>query len=308
MRQQMSTIGGNPSTGQRMDIVKITVDEHYAFRAFKQHDHECEQLDTSGTEMVMCGFHQSDIGKDQSMSMNTFRTTMRTSAWNADDVREDDDIISMIIIMKDEKYPNGQPMQTLQSSMMAASHAMLSLFASLEGIPEQYRNLFKAWVDGRIRKVVKHAKASRFQSIRTLLDDHGFPYGFGEVDGSAALVLCPLHASSQHEDWFRPIHRLQLQGYHVLVGAVSDDDHSRLVVTVNDSLDMSEGKSIAQFLHAVQVAITDIDDEDYRQWEHDGFMTYPILGAPDADEPVVIHDAGFTEIPANSFTASAMLI
>ena len=243
------------------------------------------------------------------MNLDAFRDDMHTLAWDCDHIIEDDDVISMIIIMKDEKNPDGSPMQTLQDSMVCAAEAMLSLFART-GTLGRYDDLMTSWVHGRIRKVVKHAKKSKFDGLPSLLDEHGIPFGQSTCHGSSALVLIPLHASTQFEQWFRPIHRLKLQGYHAPLSQCcqSDDDHSRLVVTVNDDLHMSDGKSIAQFLHAVQVSITDTDQDDYHQWEHDGFRTYPMMGTPDDHEPVVIHDAGFTEIPANSLTASAMVI
>lgn len=243
------------------------------------------------------------------MSMNTFRTTMRTSAWNADDVREDDDIISMVVIMKDEKLPNGRPMQTLQSSMVAASDAMLALFNSTGTLGDTYDGLLKSWVDGRIRKVVKHAKPAKFHDIRKLLDDRGVPYGYADVDGSSALVLCPLRASTQHEEWFKPIHKLQLQGYHAPSSSVCDASASScLIVTVNNGLGMSDGKMIAQLMHAVQVAVCDLDDDEYDAWKHGGFNIYPCLGKPSQEDSIIIHDAGFTEIPPDSFTASALVV
>jgi peptidyl-tRNA hydrolase len=43
----------------------------------------------------------------------------------------------------------------------------------------------------------------------------------------------------------------------------------------------------------------------HAQWAAAGYRLSAAMGSPRADDPVIVHDAGFTEIAPGSFTASA---
>jgi peptidyl-tRNA hydrolase len=254
------------------------------------------------------------IKKDESLrnGLDLFRETMQTSAWDDDHGIDDSiDPVSMIIIMKTSKGQDGSPLQTLEGSMSLASTSMLSLFSQLSSSDGEYHDLLKRWVDGRIRKVVKHVKSSKYAAIVNALRARDLPLATTEDEDNASIVLPPLPESVQREEWFKPVHKLQLQGYKVRdewPPQGSDDSAGVLLVTVNSQLGMSPGKIIAQYLHAVQVAVMRLDDDAYDSWAESGYKIIPTLGIPSESDDVIIHDAGFTEIPAGSFTASAFIL
>lgn len=61
-------------------------------------------------------------------------------------------------------------------------------------------------------------------------------------------------------------------------------------------------------MHAVQVAVEQLNDTDYDNRCAHGNMIAFQYGEPDGNAPIPIIDAGFTVIPAGSFTASSTLI
>jgi hypothetical protein len=182
---------------------------------------------------------------------------------------------------------------------------MLDLLGTLAGAGDRYHDLLVDWSDSRIRKVVKHARAAKFERARAALADHGCPFAVISRRSATALVIAPLTEAEQHDaPWFHVIHSLQLHGYHA-AATVGGPMAGTLTTIVNDGLDMTAGKSIAQYLHSVQIAVGALDDEMYAQWAAAGYRLSAAMGSPRADDPVIVHDAGFTEIAPGSFTASA---
>ena len=266
--------------------------------------------------------------------------------------------VSMVIIMRDSKDADGTPAPTLSDSLIAAGGAMLSLLSLLsspvssscpivindaksdisgrgDAAPpdsHDYQEWLVAWSRGRIRKVVKHAKRGKYEAVKKALRGAGLPY-VAMVSGDAeSIVLPPIPESLQAEEWFKPVHKLQVHGYHVRdeeqwpgdddkddgknqTGADDEEPSGEprviaegdgaVLVRVSDELSMSPGKMIAQCLHAVQLSVGQLDSDAYRGWSSTGFKTVYALMPPSTLGDVIVHDAGFTEIPAGSFTASA---
>lgn len=237
------------------------------------------------------------------MTLDGYREIMRASAYDVD-APDDSRPISMTIIMNDT-LPKGYDEHTLGASFDAAGTAMLDLLGTLAGADDRYHDLLIDWSDSRIRKVVKHARAAKFERARAALANHGCPFAICSRRSASALVIAPLTEAEQHDSpWFHVIHSLQLHGYHA--APVADGPMAGTLTTiVNDGLDMTAGKSIAQYLHSVQIAVGALDDESHAQWAAAGYRLSAAMGSPRVVDPVIVHDAGFTEIAPGSFTASA---
>ena len=237
------------------------------------------------------------------MTLDGYREIMRASAYDVD-APDGSRPISMTIIMNDT-LPDGYDEHTLGDSFDAAGTAMLDLLGTLASAGDRYHDLLVDWSDSRIRKVVKHARAAKFERARAALVDHGCPFAVIGRRSATALVIAPLTEAEQHDaPWFHVIHSLQLHGYHA-AATVGGPMAGTLTTIVNDGLDMTAGKSIAQYLHSVQIAVGALDDESYAQWAVAGYRLSVAMGSPRTDDPVIVHDAGFTEIAPGSFTASA---
>ena len=261
------------------------------------------------------------------MSLMDYRNIMRESTFGRMPL-DDSNPISMVIIMNDG-LQGAFPGHTLGDSYLAAGEAMMGLLSSLAAMDGVYHDNLVEWSNNRIRKVVKHAKPSRFDRVARELRDHGCPFATLGAYSAQAMVIAPLPESEQRTaEWFHTVHGLQLDGYRVMEGESSHDDDVMsamrtssghditlprrmaysLCSSVDSSLGMSAGKSIAQYLHSVQVGIGRLSDGDFDTWMRYGATISCDDGEPSTDATVVIHDAGFTEIPSGSLTASADFI
>jgi hypothetical protein len=138
------------------------------------------------------------------MTLDGYREIMRASAYDAD-APDDSRPISMTVIMNDT-LPDGYDEHTLGDSFDAAGTAMLDLLGTLAGAGDRYHDLLVDWSDSRIRKVVKHARAAKFERARAALADHGCPFAVISRRSATALVIAPLTEAEQHDaPWFHVI-------------------------------------------------------------------------------------------------------
>lgn len=237
------------------------------------------------------------------MNLDEFRDSMRTCAWESDKTKETDDPISMIIIMSRTKTDNDAIFETEQDCVKTSGAAMLTLFSHMDEMTDKQHDLLTQWVHGRIRKIVKHANPGKFNN----LDRIPWPHERMKINDTECIVFSPLPYSMQCEQWFKSVHKLQVSGYQANHAIMNTVEPFTLLITIND-LHMTTGKMIAQAMHAVQVAVERLNDTDYDNWCTHGNMIAFQYGEPDGNAPITIIDAGLTEIPAGSFTASAMLI
>lgn len=211
-------------------------------------------------------------------------------------------------------------------AMLAASLAlqhMLSLCATDGRVDRRVR----AWCSSRIRKVVKRAHGAKWEkALRLAFGDDGsradaimadsekslpgavLVRDFGPTMASV-LVLAPMRVSEQPP----ALRKLQVSGL-VLDKTIWKVPPAglRLRVLLDDGVEMSTGKAIAQVGHATQVAFREFSDEQYAAWAERGFPVDvswgDVEGACLASPPdVVITDAGFTEVKPGTRTCAAWL-
>lgn len=211
---------------------------------------------------------------------------------------DSDDPYAMFFIVQENKNPDiVAPSE--QDVLQAAMNAMVRLFESEN--PDVQTSL-KAWMDGRIRKIVKRAKNTAWD--RT--GNTGFPYQEGTHRTAKVRVFLPIPVSQQPAE----LRKLQVTGLQVdSIADMPEPETDYLKVYVNKNLAMSTGKLIAQVGHAVQLFLMGSDSEKTQQWlasERKVFVEKIDNIPTDAD--AFVHDAGFTEVPAGSLTAASKFI
>lgn len=257
-------------------------------------------------------------------NLEWFRMNMQTHAWDDDNEYLENDLrspMSMVIVMSKTKQPvskydtdergmNSNILETEHDCVQIASKTMLQLFSLMKprydlNHDDEYVSMMHAWCNARIRKIVKHEKPSRFNK----LDDVNWLHVRNKLNDTECIAYNPMLESMQSsESFFKPVHKLQVKGYDAIRSNIHDNVKPFLLITVNDQLHMTTGKMIAQCLHAVQVAVYNLNDRQFQAWVQNGCIVNYNYGSPDADGSIAIIDAGFTEIPAGSLTASAELI
>lgn len=191
---------------------------------------------------------------------------------------------------------NAKPVGELNESSLvqAYTNALLELLSSRDW---DVQESLAQWVKGRIRKITKRAKNSAW---KTVTENTVF---IGEADGVQVAVFAPMRMSTQ-PDYVR---KLQVSGFSAPFVNTAIPDADQLTITVDERLQMSTGKTLAQAGHAVQLFLAHAELLKIEDWLQHGASVALVktteLDAEAAD--VFIQDAGFTEIPAGSITCTA---
>ena len=151
----------------------------------------------------------------------------------------------------------------------------------------------RAWNSDKIRKIVKRARNKAWSDILAL----DLPHLVAEVGDARVAVFAPLRPS----EYPQPLARAQVSGLEA--------PHRRgplpaaLRVHVDPALHMSTGKTVAQLGHAVQLFAVQCPAAA-AVWRAQGTRVDVVAGSPDGPLAVVVHDAGYTEVPPGSLTAA----
>ncbi|HET6793866.1 MAG TPA: aminoacyl-tRNA hydrolase [Acidimicrobiales bacterium] len=162
------------------------------------------------------------------------------------------------------------------------------------------------WLSGRIRKVVRRARGSAWERVQEV------PGVTVERRGAEVRALVPGPTDAVPAE----VRKLQLSGF-----VTSDDELPSmlspprrwpgLVVAVNPGLELSPGKLAAQVAHATNLAWMQMGRRRLDAWEESGFVI--AVCRPDerrwrafvTGAPVVVADAGFTEVAPGTQTTAA---
>ena len=189
----------------------------------------------------------------------------------------------------------------------AAAQAVVTLLADDRAGPGgEWEAEVSRWLDGRIRKLARRARGAAWDRVQAL------PGVTVDRDGTQVRAFVPGPVDAVPAD----IARLQLQEF-----AVADDDQTPepepgpdwwgLVIAVNPAVDATVGKMAAQTGHAANVAWLGLDEPARQRWRAAGLPLRVIRpGAAGwerfrRDAPVVIRDAGFTEVAPGTTTTAA---
>jgi hypothetical protein len=211
------------------------------------------------------------------------------------DSPEQDDPYALILVVNDDKSHIPEENDVYQASM----EAVLTLLGDTD---ESVRESVNAWLDGRIRKIVKRARNKQWDDT-TEVDGHSEAvYGTAKV-----RAFPPVRLSEQPA----VLKKLQVTGLNANRSENPSTAFSGLRVLVNQKLNMSVGKTVAQINHATQLFIMTGDPAKIESWFKQG---NPIQVAfhSDLDDVVnpdsEVHDAGFTEVEPGSKTVVAIFV
>ncbi|MGZ6826465.1 MAG: peptidyl-tRNA hydrolase [Mycobacteriales bacterium] len=186
----------------------------------------------------------------------------------------------------------------------AAARAVVALLADPRSADPDgpWHGPVTRWTDGRIRKVVRRARGTKWEqsgSVAHVLVEHAGAEVRAYVPGATDAVP-PVVA------------RQQVAGIDVPEdGTPSPSTPETVRIAVTPHVPMSTGKAAAQCGHAAQLAWLAMSPARREAWQAAGFpvsVTHPDAGAwtvLSATAPVRVTDAGFTEVPAGTDTTVA---
>ncbi|HEY5455933.1 MAG TPA: peptidyl-tRNA hydrolase [Acidothermaceae bacterium] len=203
---------------------------------------------------------------------------------------------AMPIVVRAEK--GAEP--TAAAVAEAAATAVVQLLEDRRSVDGEWHDEVQRWLDGRIRKVARRARGSKWDAAAALP-------GVTVVHHRAsvrALVPGPTDAVPPE------IAKLQVAGLDLEPGTPSAATTGVLAIAVTPHVTMSPLKAAVQVAHAAQLSLAVL--AGLEDWRATGFGVRLIR--PDADHwaqwsssaRVVVRDAGFTEVPPDTQTAIAL--
>jgi peptidyl-tRNA hydrolase len=157
------------------------------------------------------------------------------------------------------------------------------------------------WLDGRIRKVARRARGTRWDAVQQ------FPGVTLDRDGAQVRAFVPMATDELPAE----LSKLQVSGLELPIGEASLSTPNALKIALTPHVTMSALKAAVQVAHAAQLALAGMTDVERWNWRQTGFDVRLIR--PDAANwarwvataRVTVRDAGFTEIPPGTRTTIA---
>jgi peptidyl-tRNA hydrolase len=194
------------------------------------------------------------------------------------------------------------------AAIHAAALSVVRLLSRPEVAPDgPWHSALARWSDGRIRKVVRRARASRWDEIATL------PGATAAVHDAEVRALLPHPVADPPP----ALARLQIAGLDLPKGStIAAADASAapvLMIATAPGLALTTGKVCAQVGHASQLALLQLDRRTVLHWAAAGHPLRIVEPEPaewdrllDADRDVaVVQDGGFTEVAPGTHTCAA---
>ncbi|KAB1646210.1 hypothetical protein F8O06_05450 [Pseudoclavibacter sp. CFCC 14310] len=201
-----------------------------------------------------------------------------------------DSELAMVFVLRNEHTPDGHVAQ--EDAVDAAVRGMLMILSDRR--PAVVAAV-EHWVAGRFTKIVKRAHGRLWERV-VELDE---PLKVRAVVGTADMLVFAPIARADQPPALRAAHVSGLQ----LESASRASIETGLPVYVNDSLNMTTGKLIAQVCHAVQTFVS-IHPRRTALWLEAGGHISLVRGIPNGNHSVMIVDAGQTEVRPGSVTVA----
>jgi peptidyl-tRNA hydrolase len=184
----------------------------------------------------------------------------------------------------------------------ATATAVVQLLADPRSTDGEWAPPLQRWLDGRIRKVARRARGSRWTAVSEL------PGVTVDHDGAQVRALLPTPTDAVPPQ----VAKLQVAGLELSPGTPTPPKPGELPVALTPHVTMSPLKAAVQAAHAAQLAYFAISDDELSCWRDAGFQVR--VSYPDAatwarlasSARVVVRDAGFTEVPPGTRTALAL--
>ena len=273
-------------------------------------------------EVTLRGESQSHVGRRcHGKELSAFREMFMSSGdWFKG--HDDDPYVTFIVVR--DRNPTGCPVASpAETDAMQAMSIGLITMLSQCSTDEHVARRVRSWCSSRIRKVVKRANGTKWEK---LVKEAMTPEGTEEDEAlspmhgavlvsdvmpsfASVLVFAPMRSSAQPKS----LRRLQVSGLVLDQTAWQVPPTGPVLrVVLDESVDMTSGKAIAQAGHSVQIAFRCLDDASYARWADAGFHTNfshgDVTGMSMAREPdVTVTDAGFTEVRPGTRTCAAWI-
>ena len=184
----------------------------------------------------------------------------------------------------------------------AAATAVVQLLDDPRSVDGEWHGEVQRWLDGRIRKVARRARGSKWDAALQL------PGVTVSHAGAQVRAFVPGPTDAVPPQ----IAKLQVAGLNLEPGTPSSAAPGVLAIAVTPHVTMSPLKAAVQVAHAAQLALTEMTGAELDEWRATAFGVR--LVRPDAERwaalsasaRVVVRDAGFTEIPPDTQTAIAL--
>lgn len=213
------------------------------------------------------------------------------------DPEEVADPFAVFYVVNDSRDEEGN-IPAEKDILQASSDALVQMLSSDD---ENVKSLVIEWTNGRIRKLVKRGRGAAWTKASAL----DLPHFHGKHNSSEVIVFAPMRLSEQPKE----LKKLQVTGLNSTNTTTADDSgEPHLLVQVNDNLNMSTGKTVAQVGHAVQLFLLYGNEAEKHDWLANG-ATLRVVKTKNLNNTtvagIVVRDAGFTEVPSGSLTAVA---
>jgi hypothetical protein len=209
--------------------------------------------------------------------------------------RDESEIRALTIVLDLEKNLD----LTHEQALLATAAAIRDYFLDDKiRVGGEWHEATSLWMDGRIRKLAKRARAGAWDSVTAL------PGVIGSYADAVVWVLPP----TLIDEMVPAIKKLQVQGLELDSSPIEPDERAEILIALNPAIEMTTGKSMAQVGHAVQLAIMEASTEQLKRWELDRPVITLVPFGSRTTWQVEVRDAGFTEVAPNSLTVVAQLV
>jgi peptidyl-tRNA hydrolase len=199
-------------------------------------------------------------------------------------------------------------MPTHEAALHAAATSVVALLTHADAAGP-WQPALARWSDGRIRKVVRRARASRWEEVNAL------PGVTASRGGAEVRALLPHPVADPPP----ALARLRITGLDLPKDPAAADAASAsplLTIATAPDLTLTTGKACAQVGHAAQLALLQLDRATVLAWVGAGHPLRVVEASPaewdrlrQADRDVaLVQDGGFTEVAPGTHTSAATFV
>lgn len=208
---------------------------------------------------------------------------------------------AMQVVLRMEKTER----PTTTAVLEATAKAVVQLLDAPWALPGgEWHDAVSRWQEGRIRKIVRRGRAAQWDAAVAQ------PGVTVVHNGASVHALVP----GSVDEVSPAIARLQMTGWPELEPGEAVDfttlAQGTLAIVINPGLELSLGKAAAQVGHVAQLAWLGASGIERLAWEEADYPLALLRATPAVwrvlfvTSPLVVHDAGFTEVVPGTPTAA----